>query len=297
MKLLSEDIDLMEFKGMQEQQYIAPFTDYTDEVKKRIATGPTQYGEKLPWKKTFNNVRLRPGEVSLWAGINGHGKSLVVAQVLLWLRYEQQSLIASLEMPPASTIERMCRQTLPSGVPTDKYIDEFTQATDHIWIYDQTDTVQAERMLAMVNYAAKKMGMNQVLIDSLVKCGIAPDDYNKQKYFVDRLCWIAKNNNVHIHLVHHVRKGDKEGRAPDKFDVKGAGEITDLVDNVFIVHRNKDKERKVEAKKPVDELEPDTVIAVAKQRHGGWEGTIPLYFHKASQQFMSAPNYPLCWKI
>jgi hypothetical protein len=52
----------------------------------------------------------------------------------------------------------------------------------------------------------------------------------------------------------------------------------------------------MEAKEPVGELEPDTVIAVAKQRHGGWEGTIPLYFHHASQQFMSAPNNPIRWK-
>ncbi len=254
------------------------------------------YWEKLPWKKSYDNVRLRPGEVSLWAGINGHGKSLLLGQVMLWLPCEQKSLIASLEMSPASTIDRMCRQTLPSGIPTDKYIEEFAQSTDHIWIYDQTDTVPVERMLAMVYYATKQMGMNHIMIDSLVKCGIAPDDYNKQKYFVDRLCWIAKTNKVHIHLVHHVRKGDKEGKTPDKFDIKGAGEITDLVDNVFIVHRNKDKERKAEAKKPIEELEPDTVIAVAKQRHGGWEGTIPLYFHKASQQFMSAPNYPLRWR-
>ena len=295
MNLLSPDIELMDFLGMQEQQYIAPISDYIDEVKLRIATGPTQYGEKLPWKKTHDNVRFRPGEVSLWAGINGHGKSLLLAQVLLWLPHEQRSLIASLEMPPASTIDRMCRQTLPSGIPSDKYIDEFAQATDNIWIYDQTDTVPTDRILAMVNYAAKELGMNHLMIDSLVKCGIAPDDYGKQKNFVDRLCWIAKSNKVHIHLVHHVRKGDKEGKAPDKFDIKGAGEITDLVDNVFIVHRNKDKERKIEAKMAVGELEPDAVIAVAKQRHGGWEGTIPLYFHKASQQFMGAPDHPLRW--
>jgi len=295
MKVLSDDIELMDFQGMQEQQYIAPISDYIDEVKLRIAQGPTHYGERLPWNKAFDNVRLRPGEVSIWAGINGHGKSLLLGQVLLWLPHDQKCLIASLEMPPVSTIDRMCRQTLPSGIPSDKYVEEFAQATDNIWIYDQTDTVPAERMLAMLNYAAKELGMNHLMIDSLVKCGIAPDDYGKQKDFVDRLCWIAKTNKVHIHLVHHVRKGDKEGKTPDKFDIKGAGEITDLVDNVFIVHRNKNKERKMEAKQAVDELEPDAVIAVAKQRHGGWEGSIPLYFHKSSQQFMGAPDHPLRW--
>ena len=107
--------------------------------------------------------------------------------------------------------------------------------------------------------------------------------------------WVVATNRAR--LVCHIRKGEKESRTPDKFDIKGAGEITDLVDNVFIVHRNKDKERKIEAKQTVDELVPDAVILVEKQRHGGWEGTISLYFHKSSQQFMSGPKHPLRWRI
>ena len=134
------------------------------------------------------------------------------------------------------------------------------------------------------------------MIDSLMKCGIKTDDYNLQKDFVDQLCAIAQDNNCHIHLVHHVRKGDKEGKEPDKFDIRGAGEIADMVDNIFIMHRNKFKERKIEAKQSVDKFVPDASLICAKQRHGEWEGKINLYFHKASQQFMSGPDHPLRWR-
>jgi len=297
MKPISDDIDFLQFSGLQESQFIEPMKTFSEEVKKRFSHGVELRGEKLPWKKSHTCVGLRLGEVSLWAGVNGHGKSLVLGQILLWLPREIKILIASLEMQPSATMERMVKQSLGSPNPTDQYIDHFAEQTDNIFIYDQTDTVQPNRILGMIHYAAQELSIQHIMVDSLVKCGIAPDDYSKQKEFVDRLCWAAKSENIHIHLVHHMRKGNKEGDAPDKFDVKGAGEITDLVDNVFIVHRNKNKEQKIEAGISVEKLEPDGSVRVAKQRHGEWEGKINLWFHKPSTQYISGPDsLPLRWR-
>ncbi len=297
MKPISDDIDFLKFTGLQESQFIEPTTTFIKEVKNRFANGAELRGERLPWHKTHDKVRLRPGEVSIWAGVNGHGKSLVLGQVLLFLPPTTKILIASLEMQPAATIERMVKQALGAPNPTEQFIDEFADLTDNMFIYDQTDTVHPNRILGMIHYAAQELGIQQIMVDSLVKCGIAPDDYSKQKEFVDRLCWAAKSENIHIHLVHHMRKGNKEGDVPDKFDVKGAGEITDLVDNVFIVHRNKNKEQKIEAGKSVDKLDPDGSVSVAKQRHGEWEGKINLWFHKPSTQYISGPDsLPLRWR-
>ena len=60
------------------------------------------------------------------------------------------------------------------------------------------------------------------------------DDLTGQKDFVDALCTIAQDTGLHIHLVCHMRKGENEDAARLKFDIKGAGEITDLVDNILI---------------------------------------------------------------
>ena len=144
-------------------------------------------------------------------------------------------------------------------------------------------------------YAAKELNIEHIFIDSLMKCGIGTDDYNGQKIFVDRLCWAAKTHNVHIHLVHHMRKREKEGHIPDKFDVKGAGETVDLVDNLMIVHRNKTKEMAKEQGKEYDEASPDTIVVCAKQRHGEWEGRFGLYFDHGSQQLTAAPNKTIPW--
>ena len=294
MKIIT-DRDI-EFYGEQESQFLIKPSELTSKVIDRISGKGELYGDALPWSKTHNLVQLRPAEVSIWAGVNGHGKSQKLGMVIAWLLKHTRCLIASMEMKPEATMERMVRQVSGVSDPASGFVEKFLAWTDNrLWIYDQTDTVASEKILGVIHYASKKFHVKHIVIDSLMKCGIAPDDYNLQKMFVDKLCWAAKKHNIHIHLVHHMRKGDKENRVPDKFDVKGAGELVDLVDNLFIIHRNKLKEEKLrhidlnkpENKEKIEELNntPDSTLRVAKQRHGEYEGDFKLWFDKSSMQY------------
>jgi twinkle protein len=114
-----------------------------------------------------------------------------------------------------------------------------------------------------------------------MKCVRGEDDYNGQKDFVNDLCSFAQANGVHVHLVHHVRKGESEHKAPGKFDIRGASSITDLVDNVFIVWRNKRAALE-------NNGEPTALVSCEKQRHGEWEGKLGFWFDEASQQYLEA---------
>jgi twinkle protein len=107
--------------------------------------------------------------------------------------------------------------------------------------------------------------------------------------FVDELTAIARDHGIHIHLVHHVKKPKDEDHKPNKYDYKGSGAITDLVDNVISVWRNKAKERKREEGKAIEDKEPDALLICDKQRNGEWEGQIGLWFHKESMQYVGAP--------
>lgn len=288
---LIKDKDFLDFVAKQESQFINSAADFTDLAISSFEDGDHMAGLQLPWPKTYERFALRKGEVTLWAGVNGHGKSQLLNQICALTMPVSKWLIASLEMPVRATLNRMVRQMGGVGNPSPEYIRSIMETTNgRLWIYDQLDTVPANRIIAMIHYAATKLGVEHIILDSLVKCGMGVDDYNAQKNFVDKLCWAAKTHQIHIHLVHHVRKSEREGKVPDKFDIKGAGEITDLVDNICIVHRNKDKEAKVREGKPFDKYEPDTSLIVAKQRHAGIEDKFALYFHQDSQQFLSSPD-------
>ena len=175
----------------------------------------------------------------------------------------------------------MARQ-LCGGTPSKKQFFEAMAYTDEkVWIYDETDTVESARILGASVYAATELGCKHIVIDSLVKCGLKTDDFNGQKELVDRLCWLAKTYDVHIHLVHHVRKRSSEQEKPDKFDIKGAGEITDLVDNVILIWRNKEK-----MGNPALADQEDARLMVRKQRHGEWEGDFLLWYDLPSRRFL-----------
>ncbi|KVL61908.1 AAA family ATPase [Burkholderia cepacia] len=251
------------------------------------------FGTASPWPSVGDSLRFREGEVTLWGGVNGHGKSAVLGEVMLHaMSAGDRTCIASMEMRPIATMERLTRQAAAAAMPAPDFIRGFGRWTnDRLWLYAHVGTVERTRMLAVARYCRKELGVHHVVIDSLLKCGIAPDDYAGQKTFVDALCSLARDTGLHIHLVHHARKGEREAVVPDKFDMKGAGEITDLVDNVLIVHRNKTKEALLrkemlsDEKREEAELQADTVLICAKQRHHTWEGNVRLWFDADSLQF------------
>lgn len=281
-----------------ENTQVVPAFAYSEVVKDFFHGNRTDYGSRMPWSKTHGKISFRPGEVSVWAGYNGSGKSLILGQVMLSAMAQGETCcIASMEMKPETTIARMCRQASGVNVPSTQFIGEYHEwLTEKLWMYVQQNTVKHQRILALARYcglgvvsSGRKVRINHLVIDSLMKCGIKVDDYNTQKDFIDNLCAIARDTGMHVHLVCHMRKGDSEFRPGDKMDIKGAGEISDQADNVFLLSRNKEKED--EAVKPnpnPDKMTlPDAILACRKQRNGEWEGKIALWFDPRSTQYVA----------
>lgn len=247
---------------------------------------------RLPWSRLDNRIALRPGEVSLWFGFNGHGKSLLLGQAMLGVCAQGQRVcIASFEMRPRKTLGRMLRQFTDAEAPRPSQIREFVGwSRDRLWLYDQTSTVEPDKVYAVIRYCADKLKVQHFVVDNLTKCVAADDDYAGQKAVVDKLTALAQGLGIHIHLVHHARKDRDETRPPRKMDALGASAITNLVDNVFIVWRNK---AKYEADEP-KLSEPDAVLICDKQRHGtGWEGVQNLAFHQRSMQYLQGGSSAL----
>ena len=60
------------------------------------------------------------------------------------------------------------------------------------------------------------------------------DKYDMQTRIVKRFSAIAKELNIHVHFICHPRKTEA---FPRKGDISGTGDITNVADNVFMVHR------------------------------------------------------------
>lgn len=259
-------------------------SDLNDEFRDQ---GEGSFHPRLPWHRLENKVAIRRGEVSLWFGFNAHGKSLLLGQAVISLAAQgEKCCVASFEMKPRKTLARMARQFCDAAQPTPSEVRDFVGwAGKKMWLYDQTRSVQIERVYAVIRYAADKLQVTQFVVDNLTKCIASDDDYAGQKAVVDKLTSLAQNLNIHIHLVHHARKASDETKPPRKMDALGASAITNLVDNVFIVWRNK---AKYEAKE-VDHKLPDAMLICDKQRNGtGWEGVQNLNYHHRSMQYIES---------
>jgi len=262
----------------------------------------------LPWVKVAEEFDFKKGEVTVWGGINGHGKSLVTSQVALSLMGQDETVcIASFEMKPMKTLERMSRmyngcnpyspefQNEDGLAAVDALYDEFGEWSDNrLWLYDQQGTTDTDLVVGMTRYCAKELKINHIFVDNIAKCVRNEDDYNGQKAFVEEMCAIAKDYNCHIHLVHHMRKGNKETDPLDKNDFKGSGSIADQPDNLIGVWRNKAKELEAKTGGNSKADEPDATLRVFKQRNangiGDGEPLIFLWFHRDSWQFLGNPH-------
>ena len=309
-EFINDDIDFSAYlKETDAQTKVKPAAYFVEDAKARLRSRAKTKRVFLPWPKCEKFFEFRRGEVTVWAGQNGHGKTDVTTQIALSLCGQDEKVcIASFEMKPVTTIGRMVRMFSGNNQFHDAYrteeaiklldddYDKFGEFSDsRMWLYDQTGTARSDTVLGMIKYCGKELGITHIFIDSLMKCVKNEDDYNAQKEFVDQLCAIAKDLDIHIHLVHHLKKPAKEGDKPDKHDTKGSGSITDQVDNLFMVWRNKPKEDESKSKGAGSSKkdEPDSLLMCRKQRNyeGSEDGepTISLWRHREAGQFVA--NY------
>jgi twinkle protein len=297
-------------KCFSDARYIEPdelkrANHFTAEVIEEFyPSGGKSPGFDMPWQKV--PFRFLRGEVTVDTGLNGHGKSLLKGQVLLSATMQGERVcIASMEMHPRKTLYRLARQATGEKEPLRETIAECLDwMSDKIWLFDLVGTGKAERILEVFEYAYKRHGVKQFLIDSLMKCGIAEDDYKGQKAFIEKLCDFVQRTGTHIHLIAHMRKPADESSLGGKLDIKGTGAISDLAFNTFVVWRNKFKETTLKshhAGEKVDlpkntlisdvEKQPDALLICDKSRNiEGAEGRYALWYHAPSMQYLARPD-------
>lgn len=277
----------------------ADFADAVWDEYTRIDTGLL-----LPWRKTHDTIKLRPGEMSIWAGINGHGKSAVVGHTVGYLAAGgTRCCVASMEWRTPLWLARMGRQVAACARPSRAFSDHIVKSyRESLWTFDVAGSAKANRILDVFAYARRRYGIELFVVDNLTKCGFADDDYAGQKKFAEALADFARMTGCHVALVAHMRKSEGEDKPSGKMGVKGSGGITDMAATVIEIWRNKARERAVaraqhdgapplaEKYQPDGECGADTMLLVLKQNATGEEPSVRLWFDKASTQFLSHPD-------
>jgi twinkle protein len=250
-------------------------------------------------KMFHSQIGFRPGELTVWTGVSGHGKSVFLLQMAMEaMAADCRFAIASMEMKGEQTLRRMVNQICAKHLINEPTLEQINNCIEwfagKLWIYDVMGNVKPDTLFDLMEYSRARHGVNHFVIDSLMKCSVAVDDYESQRVFTDRLATFAKSEDVHVHLVAHARKGRDESDAVGKLDVKGASEIINQADNIMVVWRNKPKEKKMEenqiTKDQADQM-PDAIMICEKQRENGWEGRFGLWYDPSHFIYMPQDRF------
>ena len=197
-----------------------------------------------------NIVQLNYGEVSLLSGGNASGKSSWLNSLLLNIIDQRvPSALWSGELPErilktwiqmAAAGKNNLRQSsfgnnkfyVPNNIG--KKIDDWMEGLFYLYNNEYGNTWEQifHDMTELL-----KVGVKVFILDNLFSLDIdllEGDKNNKQKELILQIKEFAKKNNVHIILVAHPRKTMAFLR---KNDISGTSDLTNAVDNVFIMHR------------------------------------------------------------
>lgn len=280
-------------------------SEYADDVAAMFANTAQEVGIRTPWTKVGDSLVFRPGELTVIAGINGHGKSQAVgfmaADAMCW---GAKVCVASLEFRVRAWLFRLVRQIAARPDPAGKHVRDILAwlGDGLLWAFDAQGTADWKRMIEVFRYARRRYGVDLFVIDNLTGLGIGEEDYQGQKSVALALSNFARDENCHVWLVHHIRKGNSEHEQPDKMDIKGSGAITDLASTVLTVWRNKAKEAKrLMAESISAELAPDVAdqpdvrIRCSKQRNysgnGNGEPSIALWWNGETYHYLAKPDH------
>lgn len=294
-----ENKDIVKAMSEAQEHRIDNLANHDEAITNQIEHGRILNGLKLPWSATHHDVAMPLGTCSVLAGINSHKKSTISVQIMLWItqHHDYKVGLASFEMTIADIGELMTQMAAGATDTTVEHWQKFKEyAKGKIYVFDQIGSVAPEKVLGAVHRFGE-LGCKFVCVDSLMMCSLGgKDSLERERAFITALNGLARTHDMHVMIVHHVRKPESGGDSyiPNKFDCRGSGQITDLVSLLMISWHNKKKAKLVQLRdrlggtltdKEKDYIEktPCQKLIVEKNRYSPYEGHINLWQHPSRQ--------------
>lgn len=239
---------------------------------------------------------LYEGELSVLTGKRAEGKSSIAGQIALNIIDAGARVCFYSGELSAGMFQSWILAQAAGNKYMNRYVDRFgaerhqvdgfaedrikSWLIDRFILYDNTIKKSSERNSIVERFlmAKKYYGCNVFFVDNLMTAKYTKDterDYfRQQSNFVGELVDFSHQENAHVILVAHPKKGDT---GDDNDNVAGLSDITNRASNVFTVHRQTPDE------KLKDDI--DAVLTISKNRNFGALDKIGFYFDVASKRF------------
>lgn len=252
---------------------------------------------------------LLKGGISLWSGLRASAKSTILSQIALQAVNDGHSVLAySGEL----TDKRFARWIIQQAAGK-QYVKEIQKDDSKFWvvpketqkkvadwtdrnlhIYNNSYGSTYDGLISQIKEKIELEKPDLIILDNLMTIDVTnvdTNEYRAQTAIMKGLADLAKMYNVHVALVAHPRKTISFLRL---VDVAGSGNISNLVDSAFIVHRvNHDFKKgymdefckKGTQEEDVMLFKGTNVVEIAKDREEGIQDEfIPLWYETESRR-------------
>ena len=176
-----------------------------------------------------------------------------------------------------------------------QYCDKIGEWLDgKLYLYNNSYGSRWGQLFNDIKEIVEDKGINLVIIDNLAALNIEDyegEKYSKQTKFILDVKEYAKAKNIHVLLVAHPRKQNDLLR---KESISGTADLTNIADNLFLIHRTgKDFERRgaefFGEEKTQQYMEYGSVLEVAKNRQFGVvDHLVGMYFEPESRRLKNS---------
>lgn len=245
------------------------------------------------------------GQLSVWSGGNASAKSTYLNQIAIeTINQGHNVAIYSGELIAKRLLKWIVMQC--AGKQNMSYNKEkdywfvnskakeriLSWLNNRLFIYNNEAGNKANEIINSIRECVVKNNVKVVILDNLMSMNLnsyGDNKYDVQSELIQELSALAKELNIHIHFVCHPRKATTFLR---KTDISGSADLTNIADNVFIMHRvNNDFRIKTKEMFRWSEdnkiYEYTNVIEVCKNRELGVEDYfVGMYFEPESKRLL-----------
>lgn len=238
------------------------------------------------------------GQLSIWTGKSGHGKSTFISQMLVEAieqGYKVCSYSGELKLETFKNwIDLQIAGDENIDLIEDREYGRFKKIIKpeilskienwydgKIYCYDNRqiqENIENDFVIHVIEEAIRNFNCKVFLIDNLMTCSFdnskIQDFYKAQSDFVGKLSYLTKAYDIHIHLVAHPRKTTSNVITQD--DISGTSDTFKRADNVFCVERK--------------ENNTNTVKIMKCRETGVNDCEVALNFLETSKRFYEADN-------
>lgn len=251
-------------------------------------------------------IGFKRKHVTVWSGYRGCGKSSLLNMLILnGANYGYKSALWTGELDATEEKSWLYMQAAgkqhnketkngfyytPENIcdKIDPWIDKY------FWIFNNEYKNNFNQIMDEVRGLKKRENIDFIILDNLMTLDIDDldgDKNDRQKNLMYTLTCLAKEMNIHIHIVAHP---NKSGTFLRPNNISGSGHIPDLAQNVFILHRI-NRDFAVNAKEfltaatihEIQDSRCSNTIEICKCRDRGnaVDTFIKLYFEVESRRF------------